>query len=285
LYAKKGDNDNAIADYTRTIILDPADTSAIQCRDKVYYSKGGYNKSKENYADYLKRCCDKAISDYTELIKLDPNDFISFIKRGNAYYFKKDYDSAIADYSLAIKLATNDVNAYYFRGDAYREKGDYDSAIADYTKVIKLDPNNTAAYINRGVTYDEKGDCENAIADYAQAFLLYFNESGIDETLNDFIPLKFDCILSLDNITIQKIISEADKKQLATALKGEESEIQDKVFMNMPKSEAAMLMEDMEYLGPVLRNDVKEAQGKMLNVIRHLVKRGEIVIGKKGEEI
>jgi flagellar motor switch protein FliG len=52
----------------------------------------------------------------------------------------------------------------------------------------------------------------------------------------------------------------------------------------MSKRAVQMLIEDMEYMGPVRRTDVKEAQEKIINIIRHLGQTGEIIIPyPKGE--
>ena len=58
--------------------------------------------------------------------------------------------------------------AYKIRGDAYK-RGAYDRAIKDYTKAIKLDPKDAAAYNNRGFAYNEEGAYDRAIKDFTKA--------------------------------------------------------------------------------------------------------------------
>jgi hypothetical protein len=94
----------------------------------------------------------------------------------------------------------------------------------------------------------------------------------------DELPVKFDCILMLDNRSIQKVLREVDTQDLAKALKGTDKKTQDKVFINMSKKAAQMLKEDMEQMGPISTNDIKNAQEKILLIIRCL--EGEIVTGR-----
>lgn len=306
-YFNKNDYADALKDYTQAIKIDPNNRNAYYLRSLVYYNREDYDNVIADYTQilnlepnnthyYIKRGTiykekddyNNAIADYTQAIKIDPNNAEAYIERGDVYYFKKDYDTAIANYTQAIKCTPNIFNssycyrnAYYYRGEAYREKGDYDNAIADYTQVINIDPNDIAAYINRGVTYDEKNDCDNAIADYNKAFKLDSNENEPNNESVAFLPIKFDCILSLDDMAIQKVLRETDSKTFTIEIKGEEGKNQNKVFINMSEMVVAMLKEGTEYFGHIRKNDMNETREKILNVIRRLVQTGEIEIAKE----
>jgi flagellar motor switch protein FliG len=98
----------------------------------------------------------------------------------------------------------------------------------------------------------------------------------------------FDDITRLDDRSAQRVLREVDIRELAMALKGASEPAKDMVFRNMPKRAAAMLKEEIEFLGPVRARDVEEAQQKVINVIRQLEDSGEIVVsrgGKGGEKI
>jgi cytochrome c-type biogenesis protein CcmH/NrfG len=58
-YAKEGDYDRAIAEYTQAIRLDPNDVLAYYLRGFAYWNKGDY---------------DRANADYKALLRIDPND-------------------------------------------------------------------------------------------------------------------------------------------------------------------------------------------------------------------
>ncbi len=93
----------------------------------------------------------------------------------------------------------------------------------------------------------------------------------------------FEDVLSLDNRTIQIILrQEIDNKELAIALKGSSKELQNLILSNISKRLAAMIQEEMDFMGPIRRSDVEEAQQKIVKIIRRLQDAGEIVIASGG---
>jgi flagellar motor switch protein FliG len=104
-------------------------------------------------------------------------------------------------------------------------------------------------------------------------------------SLDVFIPLNFsDVIIKLDNIAVQKVLREADSQDLAMSLRDQDETVKEKVFINMSKRVSEMLKEDMEYMGKIKLQSVKESQEKILNIIRRLEQCEEIVIpDDKGE--
>ncbi len=92
----------------------------------------------------------------------------------------------------------------------------------------------------------------------------------------------FEDILSLDDKSIQRVLREVDNNELAIALKGSNEEVQNVIFNNLSKRLAAMIKEDMEYMGPVRLKDVEEAQQKIVNIIRKLEDSSEIIISRGG---
>ncbi len=94
----------------------------------------------------------------------------------------------------------------------------------------------------------------------------------------------FEDIVMLDDRSIQKVMREVDAQELAKALKIVDVEIQDKIFRNMSKRAAAMLKEDMEFMGPIRLKDVEESQSRIISIIRNLEDTGEIGIARAGED-
>lgn len=95
----------------------------------------------------------------------------------------------------------------------------------------------------------------------------------------------FDDIVYLDDRAIQKLLREVDTQELAKALKLCAAETAEKLYRNMSKNAATMLKEDMEFMGPVRKKDVYEAQDKIVSIIRRLEDCGEIVIVKGSDEL
>lgn len=92
----------------------------------------------------------------------------------------------------------------------------------------------------------------------------------------------FEDILLLDDRVIQRVLRDVDNADLGVALKAANEEVQNVIFKNLSKRLAAMIKEDMEFMGPVRMKDVEEAQQKVVSVIRKLEDSGEIVISRGG---
>ncbi|MDD6794969.1 MAG: flagellar motor switch protein FliG [Clostridiaceae bacterium] len=94
----------------------------------------------------------------------------------------------------------------------------------------------------------------------------------------------FEDIITLDDVSIQRILREVEVKDLALALKGCSDEVGEVIFRNQSKRAAASLKEDMEFLGPVRLMDVEHAQQSIVSIIRRLDDAGEIIISRGGED-
>ncbi|HHX59579.1 MAG TPA: flagellar motor switch protein FliG [Epulopiscium sp.] len=106
-----------------------------------------------------------------------------------------------------------------------------------------------------------------------------------DPELAEIIKKKmfvFEDILTLDNRSIQRILREVDNHELAVALKGSNEEVKEAIFGNISSRLAAMIAEDLEYMGPKRIKEIEEAQQRIVNIIRKLEETGEIVISRGG---
>ena len=61
----------------------------------------------------------------------------------------------------------------------------------------------------------------------------------------------FEDIMLLDDRAIQRVLRDVDNNDLAVALKGANEDVQNTIFKNLSKRLAAMIKEDMEFMGPV----------------------------------
>lgn len=120
-------------------------------------------------------------------------------------------------------------------------------------------------------------------------------EKAIMENLEDSDPeladevkrlmFVFEDVRILDDRAVQTVLGQADKKDLALALKSVSDDVKDKVLRNMSKRAAGSLQEDMEFMGPVRLKDVEDAQQRVVNIIRRLEDAGEIIIERGGESL
>src|SRR3989338_687728 len=122
-WRRKGNLDNAIADFNNSIRLNPNFAEAYNNRGAAWAIKGNL---------------DNAIADYNKAIRLDPNNVLAYNNRGNAWAVKGNLGKAIADYNKAIRLDPNFAEAYNDRGIAWRRKGNLDKADTDFRKYKSL---------------------------------------------------------------------------------------------------------------------------------------------------
>jgi flagellar motor switch protein FliG len=99
------------------------------------------------------------------------------------------------------------------------------------------------------------------------------------------LMFSFEVILGIDDRAVQSILREVTNDILIVALKGADSEIQDKIFKNMSKRAGEMLREDMSLKGPMRVSEVEAAQKEILGVVRRMVDEGAIVLPGKGEKL
>jgi flagellar motor switch protein FliG len=88
----------------------------------------------------------------------------------------------------------------------------------------------------------------------------------------------FEDLNKLDPASIQTLIRNVDKSQLAVALKGASETLRDLFFSNMSERAGKILREDMEAMGPVRLREVDEAQMQMVITAKNLAAAGEIKI-------
>jgi tetratricopeptide (TPR) repeat protein len=153
----KGDDNRAIADFTKAIRINPKFALAYRGRGEAQYRKGDF---------------DGAIADLNKVIDLAPNSALAdgaFAARGAAKQQKGNTAGAIADYTAAIQLNPKCAHAYDGRASARYAKGDFDGAIADCTEGIRLNPKNVWSYTMRALAKERKGDKERAQADRNEA--------------------------------------------------------------------------------------------------------------------
>jgi len=94
----------------------------------------------------------------------------------------------------------------------------------------------------------------------------------------------FEDIVLLDDRAIQQVLKEVDAKELVLALKGVGENTQARIYKNMSERAAAMMKEEMEFMGPVRLRAVEECQQRIVNIIRKLEEAGEIVVARGGGE-
>ena len=115
--------DLAIADFDKSIQLNPNRAETYFYRGKAHYDKGDYKR---------------AVADFDKAILLSPQDPVAYHYRGTLYLNSGDNNRAVADYSSVILLKLDYGLAYQTRAIAYERIGDKPKAKADWDKVAEI---------------------------------------------------------------------------------------------------------------------------------------------------
>ncbi|MEE9494466.1 MAG: flagellar motor switch protein FliG [Gammaproteobacteria bacterium] len=94
----------------------------------------------------------------------------------------------------------------------------------------------------------------------------------------------FENLRDVDDRGIQTLLRDVSSDVLILALKGADTEMQEKIFSNMSSRAAEMMRDDLESKGPVKLSDVEGAQKEVLTIARRLADAGTIALGGKGAD-
>jgi tetratricopeptide (TPR) repeat protein len=136
IFAKEGNVNLALADYSKAIEINPSYTEPYINRANLLRDQ---NKRQE------------ALSDYNRVIELKPAFAIAYFNRGMLFMVEKKDTEALRDYNKAIALNPNYSKAYNNRGVLLMNENKYAQAIIDFQKVFQLEPNFAEAHFNMGV--------------------------------------------------------------------------------------------------------------------------------------
>jgi flagellar motor switch protein FliG len=92
----------------------------------------------------------------------------------------------------------------------------------------------------------------------------------------------FEDLIYVDDRSIQRILREVDKKDLALSLKVSDDKLKKKIFQNMSERAQELVKEELQYLGPVRLKDVETAQTRIVEIVKMLEDQGEIVVAGRG---
>lgn len=94
----------------------------------------------------------------------------------------------------------------------------------------------------------------------------------------------FEDIITLDPRSVQRFVRDVDTKDLVYALKGANKEVANLIYANMSSRMAETVKSDLEITVNVRMREVEEAQQRIVNLIRELEEKGEVIINKGGKD-
>lgn len=122
-FARQGDLDSAIDDFTKAIRRNSRSLVA-------YFNRGNAHFAQENF--------DQAIADFSRAISLQPDHVLSYNNRGNAYLAKGETERAIAEYNKALDIDPKNTQAAANRALAYTKDGDIGGVFRNFGAVVKV---------------------------------------------------------------------------------------------------------------------------------------------------
>ncbi|MCE0497278.1 MAG: tetratricopeptide repeat protein [Methylacidiphilales bacterium] len=186
--SQKGEEDEAIAQFQKTMEINPGHVLAHTNLGMALFHKGQvdaaieqYQKVLQIYPDiaqahnnlgnaYLKKgWIDAAIAQYQKALEINPNYASVHTNLGDVLLQEVRMDEAIAQYQEALGIDPNDVEAHFKFGNALLQKGRMDEAIAQYQKALELNPNYMEAHYNLGNALLQKGRVDEAIVQFKKA--------------------------------------------------------------------------------------------------------------------
>lgn len=133
----------------------------------------------------------------------------------------------------------------------------------------------------------QRRDPHEAMADVFNAFDRSTEESilgALEKAAPDSaerirnLMFTFDDLANLLPPAIATLVKNADKRQMALALKGAPDEMRQIFLSAMTERAAKMLREDIASMGPVRARECEEAQSGLVRLAKLLADRGEIVL-------
>lgn len=115
--------EQAVADFTRALELDPNSAETLNLRAIAHGSGGDH---------------ERALQDLTAALERVPQSAVYLTNRGFTLMKQEKYDDALKDFTAAIEANPNYVNAYEQRAKAYEKLDDKEKAAADTAKAAEL---------------------------------------------------------------------------------------------------------------------------------------------------
>jgi tetratricopeptide (TPR) repeat protein/DNA-binding winged helix-turn-helix (wHTH) protein len=168
VHAGRGLYEDAVAEFSQAIKLDPENAASFRGRATAYRGRNKENDIPAAEADYLRA------------IALAPNDWRDYLFLASFYHrLGRDCDS-VAAFKRAIALRPDNSEAIARLGALYIEMGQYDEAISALAEALRLSPG-FAAYENLGSAYLDRHDFAKAVENFKSALDRNSQDKGPDD--------------------------------------------------------------------------------------------------------
>ena len=121
-----GRDEEAVADYTEALKLNPRSFDILSHRAFVNADLGRYSE---------------VIADWSAAIEIKPRNAVAYLYRGMAKAALGRYEEAIADLSAAIEIEPQNALLYHTRGMIKAKSDRHVEMVADLHRALEIDPN------------------------------------------------------------------------------------------------------------------------------------------------
>ena len=94
----------------------------------------------------------------------------------------------------------------------------------------------------------------------------------------------FEDLVKIDAKGMQKVLAEVDKADLTLSLRAAPPDIKNKLLDNLSSRAREAIMEEMELMGPKPLSEIEAAQKRILQLVRGMEERGELMVNRGGGE-
>ena len=111
--------------------------------------------------------------------------------------------------------------------------------------------------------------------------------SSYDQELAEEIRKRmfvFEDIITMDDRSVQRFVRDCDPRDIVLALKSTNEDVAKKLLSNMSTRMAQNIRDDLEITTNVRKKDAEDAQQRIVDIIRDLEEKNEIVIAKGGKD-
>ena len=210
----RGDPDAAIADFNRSLDLNPKQAQVWAKRASVQMEKGTTFNKKSSGTNVGDR--DAAMADFAKAIEADPQDPDVYYHRGQVRFLMGDFSDAAADYQKSADLDKKFVYSQVQLGVAQYKLGQVKDSLVTFRKCIKNFKNSAEVFNYYGEILLDQGNFQEAEQKFETAVELEKSAASNGAKVRNVMPLVNRAVLSLqwkkDAKEAEKCLREALKR-------------------------------------------------------------------------
>ncbi|MFC9324900.1 tetratricopeptide repeat protein [Kitasatospora sp. NPDC057015] len=184
LLTATGRLDEAFADYSTLVELDPYYTDYLSERARIHRSRGDFEATLADY-DHAVRLAPPfpelyynrgtarvevgdtagALADFGYVLEMEPDDVDTRLARAELLLDCEEFDAAEADVAAGLALRPEEPQLLCMRGTIALQRGALTEAYQALSSALDLDPGYPAALLNRAVVHYQQAQYQAAVQD------------------------------------------------------------------------------------------------------------------------